>query len=96
MSIVRVGHNGGNLRNLAEVPLFADSKASRLIQLADLIAYSLWQYYVRADASFLNEFADFFDQHEGKIHGLHHKTNNRQCSCPACLTKRMARRKRLS
>lgn len=88
------GTQWGNLRNLAEVPLFADSKASRLIQLADLVAYSLWQYYVHADASFFNEFADFFDQHDGKIHGLHHKTINRQCPCPACLVKRLTRRKR--
>lgn len=33
------GHALGRLRNFAEVPLFLDSKASRLIQMADLIAY---------------------------------------------------------
>ena len=32
-----VGHSWGVLTNLAEVPVFLDSKASRLLQLADLV-----------------------------------------------------------
>ena len=32
------GARWGHFRNLAEVPLFVDSKASPLIQLADLVA----------------------------------------------------------
>lgn len=35
-----VGHQWNVIANLAEVPLFLDSKASRLIQLADLVAYA--------------------------------------------------------
>ena len=37
-----IGHSWGFLRNLAEVPLFLDSRASRLIQLADLVAYAIF------------------------------------------------------
>lgn len=44
-----VGHTWGVLRNLAEVPLFLDSKASRLIQLADLVAYAVFRKYERGD-----------------------------------------------
>ena len=44
------GHALGRLRNFAEVPLFLDSKASRLIQLADLIAYWIFRYYQSKDA----------------------------------------------
>ncbi|MCW5258162.1 DUF3800 domain-containing protein [Verminephrobacter aporrectodeae] len=44
------GHQlGGRLRNFAEVPLFLDSRASRLIQLADLIAYWIFRYYQSKD-----------------------------------------------
>jgi Protein of unknown function (DUF3800) len=43
------GHNLGRLRNFAEVPLFLDSKASRLIQMADLIAYWIFRYYQSKD-----------------------------------------------
>ncbi len=44
------GHELGRLRNFAEVPLFLDSKASRLIQLADLVAYWIFRYYQSKDA----------------------------------------------
>lgn len=43
------GHAHGRLRNFAEVPLFLDSKASRLIQMADLIAYWIFRYYQSRD-----------------------------------------------
>jgi len=34
------GTRWGKLRNLAEVPLFVDSRMSRIIQLADLVAWA--------------------------------------------------------
>lgn len=43
------GHTNGKLRNFAEVPLFLDSKASRLIQMADLIAYWIFRYFESGD-----------------------------------------------
>jgi hypothetical protein len=44
-----VGHANGKLRNFAEVPLFLDSKASRLIQMADQIAYWIFRRYQAGD-----------------------------------------------
>jgi hypothetical protein len=35
----------GQLRNLADVPLFADSRATRLLQVADLVSYALFRRY---------------------------------------------------
>ena len=64
------GHRWGKLQNIAEVPLFADSKASRLIQLADLIAYSIFRYYEKNDDRFFNSLKSRFDKEGGKIHGL--------------------------
>lgn len=65
-----VGHTWGVLRNLSEVPLFLDSKASRLIQLADLIAYSIFRKYEFGDDQFFSIITDRFDQVGGIKHGL--------------------------
>ena len=43
------GTRWGALRNLAEVPLFVDSVASRLIQIADLLAWAVWRRYEHND-----------------------------------------------
>ncbi|AKK25086.1 DUF3800 domain-containing protein [Pandoraea oxalativorans] len=44
-----VGHATGKLRNFAEVPMFVDSTSTRLIQLADSIAYWIFRHYARLD-----------------------------------------------
>lgn len=66
------GHSFGALRNLAEIPLFIDSKQSRLVQLADLIAYSIFRHVEHEDSRFFNIFKDRFDQHGGVLHGYRH------------------------
>lgn len=65
-----IGHNSGILRNLVEVPLFVDSKATRLMQLADLIAYSTFRYVERNDDKFINVFKHRFHSTSGIMHGL--------------------------
>lgn len=80
---------GSQLRSICEVPLFVDSKASRLIQLADHIAYALFRRYSQGDINYFNCIEDRFDQFEGVLHGLVHKQHyNLNCSCPACLTRK--------
>ena len=49
------------VRNLSEVPLFLDSKASRLVQLADLISFALYRLYERNDYRFFNIIKNRFD-----------------------------------
>jgi hypothetical protein len=68
-----VGHSWGVLRNLAEVPLFLDSKASRLIQLADLVAYSIFKAYEMNDPQFFNIISHRIDADGGIRHGLFEK-----------------------
>jgi len=65
-----IGHRWGVIRNLAEVPMFLDSKASRLVQLADLIAFSLFRFYERGDSRFIDVVQARFDNHGGVTHGL--------------------------
>lgn len=79
---------GKQLRNIAEVPLFVDSKATRNIQLADHIAYSVFRRYNAHDLTYFNCIEGRFDQEDGIIHGLvHRKPASMTCTCPACLTK---------
>ena len=67
-----IGHTWGSTHNLADVPLFVDSRATRLIQYADLVAYAMWRKFEKGDDEFFNEIADDFDSEGGVVHGLHH------------------------
>jgi hypothetical protein len=66
-----VGHSWGILRNLCEVPVFIDSRASRLIQLADLVAYAIFRKWERSDDRFYSIIRDRFDKDGSVTHGLH-------------------------
>ena len=82
------GHRYGVLRNLADVPMFVDSRATRAIQYADLVAYALWQRFERGDPEFFNVIQDCFDNEGGVVHGLMHKVLGAgNCDCPYCLTR---------
>ncbi len=84
---------GNQLRTLCEVPLFVDSKASRIVQLADHIAYSVFRRYEANDINYFNEIESRFDKHEHFYHGLSHlQLVNPHCTCPACLTRRTDRK----
>lgn len=87
--IRRDGNKWGRyLSNIIEVPLFVDSRSSRIIQLADHIAYAVFRRYNADDVGYFNCVEGRFDRREGKIHGLvHYQTYNPRCTCPACLTK---------
>lgn len=79
------GHSWGQLRNISEVPLFVDSRATRLIQYADLVAYAMGRYYERGDDEFSSIIAHKFDTEGGVIHGLTHFTPTDQaCNCYSC------------
>jgi len=70
----RTGHRWGVMRNLAEVPMCLDSKASRLIQLADLVAFACFRHYERGDSRFFDLIKSRFDETGGVQHGLVHVT----------------------
>ncbi|MDA4856092.1 DUF3800 domain-containing protein [Acinetobacter baumannii] len=65
------GHNYGQLRNFSEVPVFLDSKASRLIQLADLVAYAIFRKFEKNDPTFYSIIERCFDFNNGQQHGLY-------------------------
>ena len=83
------GTRWGKLRNLAEVPLFVDSRATRLIQLADLLSYALWRRYEKGEVERLAPIIDAFDREGGVVHGLYHRRlPDTPCDCAACASRR--------
>ena len=59
------------LNNFAEVPLFLDSSISRAIQIADLIAFSLFRNFEYGDDSYYSIIKDCFDKENNRVHGLY-------------------------
>jgi hypothetical protein len=84
-----LGTRWGVIRNFAETPLFVDSRASRVVQLADHIAYAVFRRYNAGDAQYLFVMSSMLDCVDGIVHGLVHKRlNNPNCMCIACLSRR--------
>ncbi|GAB2688211.1 hypothetical protein GCM10027194_22930 [Thalassiella azotivora] len=82
----------GRLRNLADVPLFSDSRASRLLQLADLVSYGVFRRYNpdTRDNRYLSRMWPRFDRDDGAVHGCIHYTPEYGagvCDCDSCLTR---------
>lgn len=77
-----------SLKFIREVPFFVDSRASRLIQIADNIAYAVFRRYEHGDLNYFNCIEDRFDRYEGVIQGLSHlQIDNPNCTCPGCITR---------
>ena len=65
------GHSWGKSKNYAEVPVFLDSRASRLIQLADLVSFALYRFHEHSDNQFYDVIKHCFDSEGGVEHGLY-------------------------
>lgn len=59
------------LNNFSEVPLFLDSKMSRSIQIADLIAFSLFRNFEYNDDTYYSIIKDCFDKEKNIQYGLY-------------------------
>jgi hypothetical protein len=79
------GSHWGSFRHLVEVPLFVDSRSTRLVQLADLVAWATFRKFEYHDGRFFDPITSLFDSDGGIIHGLYHYRNQSDaCFCPAC------------
>jgi hypothetical protein len=67
------GHRWGTTKNYAEVPVFLDSRASRLIQLADLVSFAMFRRYEHGDGQLFDVIRECFDTEGGVVHGLYEK-----------------------
>jgi hypothetical protein len=79
------GHRWGKLHNLADVPFFVNSQATRMIQYADLVAHAVRRYYDKGDATYFDIISRRFDAVGGIVHGLtHYRPQDSECNCLAC------------
>jgi hypothetical protein len=84
-----IGHRWGQLYNMAEVPLFVDSKATRMIQFADLVAHGMRHYFEHGNSRYFDRIAHKFDPEGGVTHGLVHITpRDSPCNCFSCRQKK--------
>lgn len=85
----RLGTAWGVVRNLADTPLFINSRASRVVQLADHVAYAVFRRYEHGDSQYFDVIASRFDSADGVVHGLVHRQSlDPRCMCLACVTRR--------
>ena len=84
----------GRLTHIVDVPLFSDSRASRLIQAADFISWGLNRSYGDAkDDKWIKPLWGRFDAADGIMHGLIHVSPDfRNCQCPPCASRHAAGR----
>ncbi len=80
---------GERVKHLAEIPMFTDSKLTRMLQWADFVAYAAFRRYQHADSALLDRIVKKFSHSGGVLHGLVHLVSNYEdCYCPACATRR--------
>lgn len=88
VSRVRGDRWGHQWVNLPEAPLFVESSASRLVQLADYVAHALFRRYEFGQARDLDKILRRFDSEEGVIHGIGHIIFKKErCMCSACVSR---------
>jgi hypothetical protein len=84
-----LGTRIGPVRQVVEVPLFVDSRATRLLQLADFVAHAVYLLYERDKSDLVDLMQGAFDTTGGTMHGLVHLTPYHQlCICRACSSRR--------
>lgn len=79
------GSRYGRLGNIVDIPYFAGAHDTRLLQLADACAYSVFRNYERHDNKYFDKIFPSFDKvtPRGGPDGLKHFINE-DCSCVAC------------
>jgi hypothetical protein len=85
-----LGTKWGIIRNLSDIPYFADMRETRMLQAADYVAHSTFLLYERHDPSLIEPILSCFDRKDGVLHGLAHlgQDNGATCNCPACVSRR--------
>ncbi len=83
----RMGTRWGSLHNIADVPLFAPARDTRLLQYADFCSNAIYGRYHSKLTGDFDRIASKFDQEAGVIHGLAHLSTDSECTCIACFSR---------
>ena len=81
------GTRWGALHNIADIPLFAPARDTRLLQYADFCANAIYGNYNSGLSRDFQRIAHKFDRDSGVLHGLAHLTTDSLCSCLACFSR---------
>jgi hypothetical protein len=86
----RLGTQWGILSRVCDIPYFASTAESRLLQAADYVAYATFQLYEHRNPTLISPIWKKFDQKDGILHGLVHWARGKKdsCGCPACHCRR--------
>lgn len=82
-----IGSRIGRLNNIVDVPMFTDSRSSRLLQVADFVAFAMWRHYGVRDDKWLDMLLPGFDHVGDARHGIIHiwpQFGRVACPCPPC------------
>jgi len=82
------GTRWGILHNVSDVPFFAPSKDTRLLQYADFCSNAIYGRYNHKLTGDFDRIASKFDQEGGVVHGLSHLSTDPNCACTACFSRR--------
>lgn len=79
------------LHDIVDIPFFTLSRNSRMLQIADLIANTVYGRYEAGHTTQFDRILPKFDQDESRrMHGLVHLCRDRTtCYLPCCLTRRV-------
>ena len=74
------------LGNIVDIPYFAGRRDTRLLQLADLMAYAVFRFYESSDRTYFEKVLNRFDRRAAQQppDGLKHITRQ-SCECEACV-----------
>lgn len=84
-----LGTKWGVLVNLSDIPYFASTKETRLLQLADYVAHATFLLYERRNPELIRGIIERFDKKDGVLHGLVHEPRPVGCTCPNCHSRRI-------
>lgn len=83
------GTRWGRIYNLPEIPLFAESWSTRLLQLSDYISHTVFQRYENHYTKHFSKILKCFHQEDGALHGLGHLISKKEnCMCETCISRR--------
>ena len=79
------GTKYGEVNNIVDIPYFAGRRDTRMLQLVDILAYGVFQYYEHSKEEYFNIIKERFDRRTkgGPPDGLKHLIKG-DCDCYAC------------
>lgn len=84
------------ITNIVENPLFVDSVLTSMVQIADVVAYTVRRYYDNAERDHFEGLLLRVDRVRGTYVGARHDVSKQRCQCLICVNRqtRISRKRR--